>query len=33
MHIAAWFPKADISITRRILGIGLEGANLSMGKL
>lgn len=33
MHIAAWFPEADISIASRILGIGLECANFSMGKL
>jgi hypothetical protein len=33
VHIAAWFPEADISITSRILGIGLECANFSMGKL
>jgi hypothetical protein len=33
VHITAWFPEADISATRRILGIGLERADFSMGKL
>ena len=33
VHIAAWFPEADISITSRVLGIRLECANFSIGKL
>ena len=33
MHIATWFPEADISISSRVLGIGLECANFSVGKL
>jgi hypothetical protein len=33
MHIAAWFPEADISVSSRVLGIGLECANFSVGKL
>jgi hypothetical protein len=33
VHIAAWFPEADISISSRVLGIGLECANFSVRKL
>src|SRR6266478_4911742 len=33
VHIAAWFPEADISIGCRVLGIRLECANFSVGKL
>lgn len=33
VHIAAWFPEADISISSRVLGIGLEFANFPVGKL
>ena len=33
VHIAAWFPEADISMTSGVLGIRLECAYFSMGKL
>ncbi len=33
VHIAAWFPEADISISSRVLGIRLECANFPVGKL
>jgi hypothetical protein len=33
MHIAAWFPEADISITGRVLGIWLECADFPVRKL
>ena len=33
MHIAAWFPKADIPMSGRILGIRFERADSPMGKL
>jgi len=33
VHAAAWFPETDISMSGRVLGIGLECANFSVGKL
>ena len=33
MHIAVWFPEADISMSSRVLGIGLECANFSVREL